>query len=184
VAKVCWQGSPAARFLPIVALVLLDQWSKARVFAWIDADHERKTLLGEWLAFWTSCNKGAAFGQFGDFPYALVLGRAVAVLFLCWLVLRADSRPRLVLVAMALVLAGATGNLIDNLWTGCPVDGPFLGVRDFIDVDFQPLIGWDRHFPAFNVADSCITVGACAWILSGFRRAPAGQPAPQAGPDG
>jgi hypothetical protein len=36
---------------------------------------------------------------------------------------------------------------------------PFRGVRDFIDVYFEPLFGIDHHFPAFNLADSCITVG-------------------------
>ncbi len=171
-----FKGSPLARFAPLAALVALDQWSKAAVFAWLEPlpiSERRHELLGTWLAFWTSCNRGAAFGQFGDYPHLLVGGRAAAVVFLAWLLLRADSRPRLALVAMGLVLAGALGNVIDNLWTGCVVrDHPFLGVRDFIDVDFEPLIGWARHFPAFNVADSCITVGACAWILSGFRRAP------------
>jgi lipoprotein signal peptidase len=67
--------------------------------------------------------------------------------------------------------------VIDNLWTGCTVAGhPFFGVRDFIDVYFGPL-GVDRHFPAFNVADSCITVGACAWILASFLHRP--PPAPE-----
>jgi len=166
------QGSPLVRFGAVASLVVFDQWSKAAVFEWPPV---RRELLGtSWLSFWSSCNGGAAFGQFSQFPYVLVIGRALAVVFLSWLLLRADSRPRLVLTAMTLVLAGAFGNLIDNLGAGCTVpDHPFLGVRDFIDVDFQPLIGWARHFPAFNVADSCITVGACAWILAGFLHKPA-----------
>ena len=46
---------------------------------------------------------------------------------------------------------------------------PITLVRDFIDVWFlSDAWGWDWHFPTFNVADSCITVGAVAWVLSGF----------------
>lgn len=176
------QGSPLARFGAVAGLVLLDQWSKVAVFDWLGIDprgpgyNERKLFGTEWFSFANSCNGGAAFGQFDQFPWILVLGRVAAVLFLSWLLLRADPRPRLVLVAMTLVLAGALGNVIDNLGAGCVVHGrpehPFLGVRDFVLVHFGP-IGIDWHFPAFNVADSCITVGACAWILSGFLHRPA-----------
>ncbi len=174
-------GSPLLRFGSVASLVLLDQWSKGRVFEWLGATPEGHSLargiLGEWLSLCSSCNGGAAFGQFSQFPFVLVIGRAVAVVFLAWLLLRAESRPRLALVAMSLVLAGALGNLIDNLWTGCSVLGhPFRGVRDFVDVYFAPLIGVERHFPAFNVADSCITVGACAWILASFLQRPVAGP--------
>jgi signal peptidase II len=174
-------GSSLLRCGSVALLVIFDQWSKARVFEWLGAtplgNSAPRPLLGEWLSFHSSCNPGAAFGQFSQFPYVLVIGRALAVVFLAWLLLRADPRPRLVLVAMTLVLAGALGNLIDNLWQGCVSPGsPFLGVRDFIDVYFEPLFGLDWHFPAFNVADSCITVGACAWILASFLHKPAAEP--------
>jgi signal peptidase II len=57
-----------------------------------------------------------------------------------------------------LVLSGALGNLYDNLFLDDPHDAhPFGKVRDFIDVYFA---AFDWHFPTFNVADSCITVGA------------------------
>jgi len=183
----------AARFALVAALVVFDQWSKAEVFARLgepEPGHRPTPLFGtDWLNFWTSCNPGAAFGKFQQFPYVLVIGRALAVLFLSWLLLRSPARPRLPLVAMLLVLAGALGNLIDNLWTGCTVtqlaDHPtwFLGVRDFIDVDFEPLFGWRQHFPAFNVADSCITVGACLWILAGFLQRSEREPAPETAPE-
>ena len=171
------KGSTLARFGAVALLVALDQWSKAAVFRLLDPSVDGHSLprpvLGDWLALCTSCNPGAAFGQLYQFPRTLVIGRALAVLFLGWLLLSAEPRPRIPLVAMTLVLAGALGNLIDNLWTGCPVRGhPFLGVRDFIDVWYQPFLGIDKHFPAFNVADSCITVGACIWILSGFLKRP------------
>jgi signal peptidase II len=168
------RGSALLRFGVVALLVLSDQWSKSAVFRWLSAAppyyrSERRPLLGEWLNFDSSCNYGAAFGQFDQFPYVLVIGRILAVFFLGWLLFRSDSRPRLPLVAMTLVLAGALGNLIDNLWTGCVHESqPFLGVRDFIDVWYLPLFGFEGHFPFFNVADSCITVGAGMWILASF----------------
>jgi signal peptidase II len=171
------QGSPLLRFGCVAALVGFDQWSKRVVFAWLGVDphapvHGERELFGTtWLSFANSCNGGAAFGQLDQIPWILVVGRVAAVLFLSWLLLCAAPRPRLVLWAMALVLAGALGNVIDNLGAGCTVftrpDHPFLGVRDFVLVNFAP-IGIDWDFPAFNVADACITVGACAWILSGL----------------
>jgi len=172
------RGKPAWRFGWVLFLVAFDLWSKAAAFTWLGASPEgygpRRPLLGEWLSFASTCNGGAAFGQFHQFPLVLVVGRACAVVFLAWLVLRAAPRPRLVLYAMVLVLAGALGNLLDNLWLGCRIEGRDfpLGVRDFVAVWFEPLIGIDYHFPAFNVADSCITVGAVAWILSGFLTKP------------
>ena len=161
---------PLLRFGAVALLAVLDQWSKAAVYG-EGAGGPRPLFGSDWLSFWNSCNGGAAFGQFSQFPTILVIGRAAAVLFLGWLLWRAEARPRLVLVAMTLVLAGALGNLIDNLWTGCPIEGHpagLRGVRDFVAIDFQPLFGIQYHFPAFNLADSCITVGAVLWILSGF----------------
>jgi len=179
------KGWPWLRFGAVALLVVLDQWSKAAVFGSgfsERGDSLQRRLFGtDWLSFWNSCNGGAAFGQFSQFPTVLVIGRAAAVVFLGWLLWHAEGRPRLVLYAMTLVLAGALGNLIDNLLTGCPVPGhpaALLGVRDFVAVDFGPLIGVDYHFPAFNLADSCITVGACAWILAGFRHKSSAEAAP------
>jgi signal peptidase II len=185
------RGKPVWRYGWVLLLVLFDLWSKAWVFRRLEASPEgyaqpESLVAGEWLRFASTCNGGAAFGQFHQFPWVLVIGRALAVVFLAWLVLRAEPRPRLVLHAMLLVLAGALGNLIDNLWLGCTVvvqgiPRAFpLGVRDFLQVRFEPLFGINYDFPAFNVADSCITVGACAWILAGFLHKPATPNAPDA----
>lgn len=158
------------RLAIVLALVAADQWSKSAVFEWLGPGGHEPLLGTRWLSFAISCNFGAAFGQFDQFPRILVVGRIAACGFLVWLLLRTPGRPRLTLWAMVLVLSGALGNLIDNLGTGC-VDLPgktFCGVRDFILVYWKPLIGIDDYFPAFNVADSCITIGACLWILAGF----------------
>jgi lipoprotein signal peptidase len=171
----------AARFACVAGLVALDLWSKAVVFARLgpplhplegapvvyDAHgHPRERLIGDWLAFMTSLNPGMAWG-FDRLPtHVLVLGRAAAVLLLVWLVARSPVRRGLMTWALVLVLAGALGNLHDNLLTES--DGrPFGMVRDFIDVYF-PI--WDWHFPTFNVADSCISVGAVLLFLASWKK--------------
>ncbi|MFT5049789.1 MAG: signal peptidase II [Chlamydiales bacterium] len=161
----------------VAALIALDLWSKARVFEWLEADpfaltpdshgHPREPLLGDWLGFMRNENYGMAFGRGENMPYILVFGRIGAVLLLAWLVLKAPRGRSAYLVALVLILSGALGNLYDNLFRPIePADGrPFGPVRDFIDVYFGI---WDWHFPTFNVADSCISVGAVLLILSGF----------------
>ena len=167
---------PWLRFAAVAVFVVLDLWSKQAVFAWLpgppppelvrDAHgHSRLPILGDWLALMTSENPGAAFGRFGAWPRTLVLGRIGAVLFLLVALWRARRSHPLLLTGIVLVLAGAIGNLYDNLFRAAPPGRPFGLVRDFIDVYFR---AWDWHFPTFNVADSCITVGAIAFLLHGF----------------
>jgi signal peptidase II len=163
------------RFGAVGLLVALDLWTKQIVFEWIGGrpegmeldrhGHLRYAILGDSLTFMLSRNTGAAWGIGGSFPHVLVAGRVIAVSVLAWLVVR-GRQPRVLRIALVLVLAGALGNLYDNLML-TPAEGdPFGAVRDFIDVDFGPL-GWDYHFPTFNVADSCITTGAALLLLSG-----------------
>ena len=150
------------------ALVALDLWSKAAVFAWLgelpagmEADqhgHPRYPLAGEWLAFFLSYNPGMAWGVTALPPWLLVTGRLAAAVFLIVLLARHPTGRGWLPAALALILAGALGNLHDNLFLE-PRDpeARFGEVRDFIDVYFPV---WDWHFPTFNVADACITVGA------------------------
>jgi signal peptidase II len=152
----------------VAALVALDLWSKAAVFAWLGelpagmaADrhgHPRYPLVGEWLAFFLSYNPGMAWGVTALPPWLLVSGRLAAAVFLIALLARHPTRRGWLPAALALILAGALGNLHDNLFLEPRDPGARFGeVRDFIDVYF-PI--WDWHFPTFNVADACITVGA------------------------
>ena len=171
------------RILVVLALVVADQWSKQAVFEaleggpfavegmQIDAHgHRRLPVLGEHIGFMLSLNPGAAFGRFGDYPHLLIGGRMIAVALLSWMLVRTRTGDRLGLTALVLVLSGAVGNLVDNLVTGPVSEGhPYGKVRDFIDVWFlSDRFGWDYHFHTFNVADSCITVGAVIWVLAGL----------------
>lgn len=181
-AKPVYEWAPAGllvlRFALIGFLVWLDLWSKSSVFAWLTENHYsltvdthghfRHLILGEWFTFMESYNNGAAFGQLASVPHLLIGGRVLAVLFLSWMILRAPTTKRVFTAALMLVLAGASGNLWDNLFLEPRGDHPYGAVRDFIDVYFAGIgeKGW--HFPTFNVADSCITVGAVLLLLSGF----------------
>lgn len=164
------------------AIVVADLWTKAAVFAWLGRlqdegelvrdvhGHLRFPLLESgdgWLTFMLSLNPGAAFGQLDSFPWFLVVGRSAAALFLVWLIARTPRARPWFAAALVLVLGGALGNLYDNLFLDAPDDAhPFGLVRDFIDVYFRV---FDWHFPTFNVADSCITVGAVLLLLSSFK---------------
>jgi signal peptidase II len=176
----------------VAVLLVLDLWSKAAVFAWMEdldragklvADdcghaHERHELIDGWLTFMLSLNPGAAFGQLDKWPWLLVGGRVFAALFLTWLLVRTPRGKPVLVTAFVLVLAGALGNLYDNLLRARDLqldrfyaERRFMPVRDFIDVYFS---AWQWHFPTFNVADSCITIGAILLLATSFfRRHPA-----------
>lgn len=169
---------PWVRFAVVAGLVALDLWTKQAVFDWIgpgsdgrrelaqdSCGHLRYPLVGDWLALMTTENPGMAFGQFGNWPRVLVYGRIAAVVFLAVALWRSRRAHRLILGGLVLVLAGAIGNLWDNLFRVRVEGRPFGKVRDFIDVYF-PI--WEWHFPTFNVADSCITVGAVLFVVHGF----------------
>lgn len=148
------------RWLPLsVVLIVADQWTKGMV--------EARFVLGESLPVWfwfdltRLHNAGAAFsflaGQDGwQIGFLSVLAVVVSVALVIWL-RSLDARRDVVLcAALALVLAGAIGNVIDRIEHGYVVD--------FIHVHWQ-----GAYFPAFNVADSAITVGAVLLLLDALR---------------
>ena len=106
-------------------------------------------------------NTGAAFSFLNDaggwqrwFFTLLALGVSVAILF--WL-RKMPAHERWQGVGLSLVMGGAIGNVIDRMRMGYVVD--------FLDFYFST-----HHFPAFNVADSAITVGAGILLLLSFRK--------------
>jgi signal peptidase II len=100
-------------------------------------------------------NRGGAFGLFGSAPYLFL----AATLVVCVAIVIASfgvTRPILA-VGMGLVLGGALGNLTDRIIRGSGLEGRV--------VDFIHITGW----PVFNVADSCIVIGAGLILLGGLR---------------
>jgi signal peptidase II len=138
-------------------IVAADQLTKWLVLGYFENRYPRVELTGFFnlvLVF----NKGAAFSLFAQAagwqtPLLAAFALAAAVI-VSVLIVRNPGRGLLCL-GLALILGGALGNLIDRVRFGHVVD--FL--------DFHAL-GW--HWPAFNVADSAISVGALILILEGF----------------
>jgi signal peptidase II len=107
-------------------------------------------------------NSGAAFSMLSTASgwqrwFFTAIG-VVATLFILWL-LRSHPTQKLFCFALALVLGGAVGNVIDRIAYG--------HVIDFLDFHWDALspVFFQGHFPAFNVADSAISVGAVCLIL-------------------
>jgi signal peptidase II len=133
----------------VVTIVFLDQLAK--VWAVAALSDGPITIAGP-IEFHLARNPGSAFGRFQGLTPLLAIGAVVASVFLARAVDRADDRWTV--VALVLVLGGALGNLTDRL-----VRSPgFLHghVVDFVKVG---------SFPVFNVADSCITIGAVLLVV-------------------
>ncbi len=105
-------------------------------------------------------NRGAAFGFLSDaggwqHGFFIAVAVVVSVALAGWL-WRDGGRNALLCCALALVLAGAVGNLIDRVSYGF--------VIDFIVLHYG---GW--YFPAFNLADAAISIGAVLLVIDNFR---------------
>lgn len=158
-------------FLLALLVLLLDQGSKWLVLDRI-ALHESIPVIPGFFRLTHVQNRGAAFGLFSDSPAQwkvglLILFSLVALLVVSRLLWKNSHRFSAAGFALALILGGAVGNLWDRLQDGFVVD-----YLDFF------LGGY--HWPAFNVADGAIVIGAfvlVAEIL--FSRPSAGeQPVP------
>jgi signal peptidase II len=138
-----------------VLVIALDQWTKHLIRLHF-AEFEERDLL-PMLEFMRLHNEGAAFsfldGASGWQRWLFIaLGVGASTGILIW-IRHVPSRGRHALAAgLALVLGGALGNVIDRVLLGYVVD--------FIRVHYV-----DWYFPAFNVADSAITIGAALLIL-------------------
>jgi signal peptidase II len=141
-----------------LAVIVLDQLTKALVLRLFQPDGGHTVT-----AFFNIVrvhNTGAAFsflaGAAGWQRWFFIGLGAVAAVFIVWM-LRRHGTQKLFCWALALILGGALGNVIDRLLHGYVVD--------FIQVHWR---GW--YFPSFNVADSAITVGAAFLILDELLR--------------
>ena len=143
-----------------LALVILmaDQFTKVLIVGTYQLGDS--TMVTQFFNVVRVHNSGAAFsflaGAGGWQRWFFTVIGVGAALIILWL-LKSHAGQKLFSFAMACILGGAIGNVIDRLLYGYVVD--FL--------DFHGL-GW--HFPAFNIADSAITVGAACLILDELLR--------------
>lgn len=143
------------------AIVVLDQVSKILILDHLMANPQ-VIVLAPFLNIVLAWNTGVSFGMFNDgtvSPWLFFgLSTAVSLALAVWMA-RTETSARWLIAALAMIIGGAMGNAIDRVRWGA--------VFDFIDVH---AFGW--HWPAFNVADAGITVGAVLLIVDSlFRRA-------------
>jgi signal peptidase II len=149
--------TPRLRWLGLtLAVVFLDRLSKAAIEA-KTTEGWRYQLVHNFIYLVHSKNPGIAFSIFADsnsqwVRYLLVAGSLIVIAILAWYLVAANGISSRAAAGLALLLGGATGNLTDRILHGA--------VTDF----FELLFGSYRY-PAFNVADSAITIGAVLVLL-------------------
>lgn len=140
--------------LAVVVIVGLDQLTKALAVARLSDGPIR--VIGSTVELRLTRNPGGAFGRFQGMTPILAVA-AVAVAFVLVRAVR-HATDRVMVIGLTLVLGGALGNLVDRM-TRSP--GVLRGhVVDFVAV------GW---WPVFNLADSCITIGAILLVARTLR---------------
>ena len=140
-----------------VVVIAADQWTKQIAIA--ELDFRSPQQVTSWFNWMLTYNTGAAFSFLADaggWQRWFLTGVALAVsLFIVVWLFRLNPEDRGLVMPLGLILGGGVGNLIDRLLLG--------HVVDFISLHYQ---SW--YWPAFNLADSAITLGAAWWLLNAF----------------
>jgi signal peptidase II len=145
-----------------LSVFLADQVSKRLIQASLRPGESTPAIPGVLRISYTR-NDGGAFGVLGGQSGLLLIGSAVAVAFVLWMLLQGPP-ARTTALGCGLILGGAAGNLLDRLGTG--------EVTDYLDLEFWPLQRW----PVFNAADVAIVLGAAILLLASLRPEKAVQP--------
>jgi signal peptidase II len=143
-----------------LSIIFFDQLTKWLIKFYMPGVGSQKEIIPDFFNLVYRLNPGGAFSMFHSVEYAPVIFAVVAALALLFisriLYLKADTLPRIILLALGFIAGGATGNLIDRFI-------PPHHVIDFLDVYYK-----SYHWPAFNIADSAVCIGAALLIISGF----------------
>jgi signal peptidase II len=139
-----------------LAIIVLDRATKA----WFEArtaEGWRREIIHNFIYLVHSRNPGIAFGVLADSAspttrVILIAGSLAVIAALAWLLVAGKSVSVTSAAGLALLLGGAAGNVTDRIFHGA--------VTDFFEVWFGTY-----HYPAFNVADSAITIGAVLILL-------------------
>jgi signal peptidase II len=140
---------------------------------------EHIPLLGDLLRLTYVENPGMAFGIDVGGKLLLSLFSLLATIAIAWYLHRERTERLSFRIALAMILGGAAGNLIDRAFYGIWFQGEklFYGrVIDFVDIDFPDISLFDYHltrWPVFNVADAAVTAGVLLLLL--VYRAPAAE---------
>ena len=166
-------GRSTAVLWIVPAALLLDQATK-QIALHALTPHSPVPVLGDILRLTLIHNRGAAFGLTIGGPMVHTAVALGALALLIWMYLGLPPEARLQRGALALILGGALGNIVDRV--------RLHEVVDFIDVGLSAE-AW--RWPVFNVADSCVTIGVLLLLLTWSRQrkpAPAADPPPAEDP--
>ncbi|MFH1861905.1 MAG: signal peptidase II [bacterium] len=148
--------------LPVAVIVLLDQLTKLWIRSSMALGESRPIWGEDFFRLTYIENRGVAFGLDVASPLILSIISALAVILLIVFLYKLYKEPTpdtaaavLLRLSLLLILSGAIGNLIDRILLG--------KVTDFLDFDFPDLIM--TRWPAFNIADSAITIGVTILFL-------------------
>ncbi|MGB3551204.1 MAG: signal peptidase II [Candidatus Binatus sp.] len=140
-----------------IPIIVLDQATKLFVRSHM-ALYESIALVPNYLDITYTLNPGAAFSMLADAPpwvrRAFLLSMSCAAIIVLIVLIVRSERVTINSVAFALILAGATGNLIDR------------ALRGGLVIDFVRAHYYDLNYPVFNVADSAISIGVALIILA------------------
>ncbi|MBI5233259.1 MAG: signal peptidase II [Deltaproteobacteria bacterium] len=138
----------------LIAVTLLDRVSKAVISR---LPQDTIEVIPGFFNLVHVANRGAAFGILGDSGNigAIFLAVVSILAIIIIAVLLARTNTRWISLSLSFIGGGALGNLIDRLWSGA--------VFDFMDIHLGAY-----HWPAFNVADSAITIGAGLYIAGSW----------------
>jgi signal peptidase II len=148
-------------FMTMAPVILIDQITKTLVHTHMSL-YESRPLIEGFFSLTYIRNPGAAFGFLtGAAPWFrslfLIAVTLLAIMLILLYLRKSRKDPPLLIFSLALILAGAVGNLVDRVRYG--------EVIDFLDLYIGAL-----HWPAFNVADSAISVGAALMIWEMVKR--------------
>src|SRR5213083_2800393 len=146
-------------FLISLPLYALDQLSKQLVLRLI-SPYEARIIVPDFFSLVNVTNTGAAFGSFkGNNTFFVIISIIAMVIVTVLLVRHRRSDPWRD-VSLALLLAGILGNLTDRLLYGHVIDFLLFNLH----------IRYADPWPAFNVADSCISIAVVLFIIHSFRK--------------
>ena len=144
-------------FFLSLPLYALDQWTKQLVLRFVNPDAPHMVISG-FFNLVNVTNTGAAFGSFRNNNTFFIVISSVALLVVLVLLVRRRPPDLWRDMSLALLLAGILGNVTDRLLYG--------HVIDFLLFDLH--IPYAHPWPAFNVADSCISIAVVLFIIHSF----------------
>lgn len=154
------RGNLSQLIMLVLIAIVADQLTKAWVTSSLGLG-QSVPLISGFLHFTLVRNTGMAFGLLSssEIPFKAVLVTLLSVAAMgavTYYALKTPQQEKWTRIGLTLILGGALGNIIDRIRLGYVVD--------FVDVFYG-----SSHWPAFNVADSCICIGVGLLLLDGFR---------------